>query len=108
MSKFAIVIPMKTYRGINAKIRSGKAVVLNDEEIIDYVDKEELEEAAREVDVYLGATQLRHDDPANMYCPGEFRFGGGHVFEKLVAGEKIQLIGLSYGTDGHPRREIRT
>ena len=31
------------------------------------------------VDVYLGCTQLRHGDPANMYPPGEFRYGGGHV-----------------------------
>lgn len=60
------------------------------------------------VDIYLGATQLRYNDPANMYYPGEFRFGGGHVIEKLVAGEKIQLFGLSYGTDEYPRREIRT
>ena len=60
------------------------------------------------VDVYLGATQLRHNDPANMYYPGEFRYGGGHVIEKLVAGEKVQLFGLSYGTDDYPRREIRT
>ena len=60
------------------------------------------------VDVYLGATQLRHNDPANMYYPGEFRFGGGHVMEKLVAGQSIQLFGLSYGTDDYPRREIRT
>jgi len=60
------------------------------------------------VDVYLGATQLRYNDPANIYHPGEFRFGGGHVMEKLVAGDKIQLFGLSYGTDEYPRREIRT
>jgi uncharacterized protein (DUF39 family) len=60
------------------------------------------------VDVYLGATQLRHNDPANMYYPGDFHFGGGHVIEKLVAGEKIQLFGLSYGTDDYPRKEIRT
>lgn len=60
------------------------------------------------VDLYLGATQLRHNDPANMYYPGEFRFGGGHVIEKLVAGERCQLFGLSYGTDDYPRREIRT
>src|SRR5512134_398502 len=33
------------------------------------------------VDVYLGATELRHGDPANMYHPGEFRYGGGHVIE---------------------------
>ncbi len=60
------------------------------------------------VDVYLGATQLRHGDPANMYYPGEFRYGGGHVIEDLVAGKKLQLFALSYGTDDYPRREIRT
>jgi L-aspartate semialdehyde sulfurtransferase len=60
------------------------------------------------VDVYLGATQLRHSDPANMYYPGEFRSGGGHVIEKLVAGETLQLFALSYGTDEYPRRELRT
>ncbi|MBU3914629.1 homocysteine biosynthesis protein [bacterium] len=60
------------------------------------------------VDLYLGATQLRHNDPANMYFPGEFRFGGGHVIEKLVAGEDLQLFALSYGTQDYPRREIRT
>ena len=60
------------------------------------------------VDVFLGATQLRQNDPANMNYPGTFLFGGGHVMEKLVAGEKIQLFGLSYGTDDYPRREIRS
>ena len=28
--------------------------------------------------------------------------------ERLVAGEKMQLFALSYGTDDYPRREIRT
>jgi len=60
------------------------------------------------VDVFLGATQLRHNDPANMYHPGEFRYGGGHVMEDLVAGRELQLFALSYGTDEYPRREIRT
>jgi uncharacterized protein (DUF39 family) len=60
------------------------------------------------VDVYLGATQLRHADPANMYYPGEFRYGGGHVIEDLVAGKSLQLFALSYGTDDYPLREIRT
>ncbi len=60
------------------------------------------------VDVYLGATQLRHGDPANMDYPGEFRYGGGHVIEDLVAGKTLQLFALSYGTDCYPRREIRT
>jgi len=60
------------------------------------------------VDVYLGATQLRHGDPANMYHPGEFRYGGGHVIEDLVAGKTLQLFALSYGTDCYPLRELRT
>jgi uncharacterized protein (DUF39 family) len=60
------------------------------------------------VDVYLGATQLRKNDPANTYYPGEFRYGGGHIIEKLVAGEQCELFALSYGTDEYPRRELRT
>ncbi len=60
------------------------------------------------VDVYLGATQLRHGDSANMYYPGEFRYGGGHVIEDLIAGKTLQLFALSYGTDCYPQREIRT
>ena len=60
------------------------------------------------VDVYLGATQTRHGDPANMYYPGEFRYGGGHVIEDLVAGKTLQLFALSYGTDCYPLRELRT
>jgi uncharacterized protein (DUF39 family) len=60
------------------------------------------------VDVYLGATQLRHNDPANMDHPGEFRYGGAHVMEDLVAGKSLQLFALSYGTDCYPLRDIRT
>jgi uncharacterized protein (DUF39 family) len=60
------------------------------------------------VDVYLGATQLRHRDPENMDHPGEFRYGGGHVMEELIAGNTLQLFALSYGTDCYPLREIRT
>ena len=60
------------------------------------------------VDVFLGATQLRHNDPANMDHPGEFRYGGGHVIEDLIAGRTLQLFALSYSTDCYPLREIRT
>ncbi|MBN1806269.1 MAG: homocysteine biosynthesis protein [Sedimentisphaerales bacterium] len=60
------------------------------------------------VDVYLGATQLRYNDPANMDHPGEFRYGGGHVIEDLVAGKTLQLFALSYGTDCYPLHELRT
>jgi len=147
-------MPIRTYEEINARIESKKAVVLTAEEVIEYVDRKGLEQAAREVDVvttatfgpmcssgcflnfghskprirmteawiddvevycgiaavdvYLGATQLRQNDPANLDYPGEFRYGGGHVIEKLVAGERLQLFALSYGTDEYPRREIRT
>ncbi len=145
---------MKSYEQINARIESGKAVVLTADEIMDYVEKKGAEAAAQEVDVvttatfgpmcssgcflnfgqskpkirmseawiqdvlvytgvaavdvYLGATQLRHGDPANMYPPGEFRYGGGHVIEDLIAGKTLQLFALSYGTDCYPLREIRT
>ena len=145
---------MKTYEEINAKIEAKTALVLTAEEVIDYVDKKGLDQAAKEVDVvttatfgpmcssgcflnfghalprmriteawiddvlvysgiaavdvYLGATQLRQNDPANMDYPGEFRFGGGHVIEKLVAGEELQLFALSYGTDDYPQKELRT
>jgi uncharacterized protein (DUF39 family) len=60
------------------------------------------------VDVYLGATQLRRNDPANLSYPGEFRFGGGHVIEKLVKGERLELHAQSYGTDEYPLRELRS
>ncbi|MCP4296070.1 MAG: hypothetical protein GY786_10720 [Proteobacteria bacterium] len=60
------------------------------------------------VDLFLGATQLRMNDPANTDYPGDFKFGGGHVIEKLIAGKEVQLFGLSYGTDDYPRKEIRT
>lgn len=59
------------------------------------------------VDAYLGATQLRRNDPANLSYPGEFRFGGGHVIEKLVRGERLELHAQSYGTDEYPLRELR-
>jgi len=39
------------------------------------------------VDIYVGATQLPDDDPANTVFPGAFQYGGGHVIEDLVAGK---------------------
>ena len=145
---------MKSYAEINEKIASGSAVVLNAEEVSDYVDRKGLSAAAKEIDVvttatfgpmcssgcflnfghsipkiriteawiddvltysgiaavdlFMGASQLRNNDSANMYYPGEFRFGGGHVIEKLVARKELQLFALSYGTDEYPRRELRT
>ena len=44
------------------------------------------------VDIFLGATALPDDDPKNRIYPGEFRYGGGHVIEELVAGKDIRLV----------------
>ncbi len=60
------------------------------------------------VDAYIGATELRSDDPGNQPFPGEFRYGGGHVIEELVAGRKVHLDATSYGTDCYPGRRIST
>lgn len=60
------------------------------------------------VDVYLGATGLPPADPANLNHPGEFRYGGGHVIEDLVAGQEVKLEASSYGTDCYPRKQIET
>ena len=60
------------------------------------------------VDVYLGATKLQEKDPANRVYPGEFKYGGGHVIEDLVAGKDINLKATAYGTDCYPRKELET
>ncbi len=60
------------------------------------------------VDFYLGATEIREDDPANQIFPGEFRYGGGHVIEDLVAGKEVYLRAISYGTDCYPRKEFES
>lgn len=73
-----------------------------------WIDEVEAYCGVAAVDVYLGATQLRRNDPANLSYPGEFRFGGGHVIEKLVKGERLELHAQSYGTDEYPLRELRT
>jgi len=58
-------------------------------------------------DVYIGATAIPEDDPANKIYPGRFLYGGGHVIEDLIAGKKIVLKATSYGTDCYPRKELR-
>jgi len=60
------------------------------------------------VDVYLGATAMPHDDPANTKHPGDFSYGGAHVIEDLVAGKRVALEATAYGTDCYPRKEIQT
>jgi L-aspartate semialdehyde sulfurtransferase len=58
------------------------------------------------VDCYLGATELCEDDPLNHVYPGEFRYGGGHVIQDLVAGKSVHLKATSYGTDCYPRKHL--
>ncbi|MCX7703360.1 MAG: homocysteine biosynthesis protein [Planctomycetota bacterium] len=60
------------------------------------------------VDLYLGATALRPDDPRNRQHPGKFEYGGGFVIEELVRGEKVQFEAYGYGTDCYPRRSVKT
>ena len=58
------------------------------------------------VDVYIGATEPRKDDPLNSRHPGEFLYGGGHVIQELVAGKNLFLIAEGYGTDCYPRKKV--
>jgi len=60
------------------------------------------------VDVYIGATALPDDDPRNKIFPGEFKYGGGHVIEELVAGKDLKLTATAYGTDCYPRKKLET
>ena len=143
---------MKTIAEINKKIKQGKVVVVDAEEIIDIVERKGPQKAAEEIDVvttgtfapmcssgaflnlkqpkpkikiqkawlndielyaglaaadlYLGAAQLPEGDPLNKIYPGEFRYGGGHLIEDLVAGKEVTLRAIGYGTDCYPRREL--
>jgi len=60
------------------------------------------------VDLYIGVTELPEDDPLNKVFPGEFKYGGGHVIEDLVAGKDVHLKAIAYGTDCYPRKELDT
>ena len=59
------------------------------------------------VDIYIGAAEPAEDDPLNGVHPGQFKYGGGHVLQDLVAGKKVTLQATSYGTDCYPNREIK-
>lgn len=58
------------------------------------------------VDVYIGATEPVEDDPLNRVHPGQFKYGGGHVIQDLIAGKKVKLRATAYGTDCYPNREM--
>lgn len=59
------------------------------------------------VDAFLGVTEPCEDDPLNKIYPGEFRYGGGHVIEDLLRGEKIYLEAKAYGTDCYAARKMK-
>lgn len=52
------------------------------------------------VDIYIGATLMSETRP--------FKYGGGHVIEDLIKGERIKFRATSYGTDCYPRTRIET
>lgn len=58
------------------------------------------------VDIYLGATEPAMDDPLNKVYPGEFKYGGGHVIQDLVAGKTVSLVAEAYGTDCYPNKRV--
>ena len=60
------------------------------------------------VDLYVGATEIPDDDPANEVFPGRFEYGGGHVIEDLVRGNDVVLEATAYGTDCYPKKELKT
>ncbi|MBT4364735.1 MAG: hypothetical protein HOD17_09640, partial [Desulfobacteraceae bacterium] len=58
------------------------------------------------VDCYIGATEPCEDDPLNKVWPGEFKYGGGHVIEDLLAGEKVHIKASAYGTSCYPNKYV--
>ncbi|MFW6034703.1 MAG: homocysteine biosynthesis protein [Halothermotrichaceae bacterium] len=50
------------------------------------------------VDVYLGATEESESEGRS--------YGGAHVIQDLLRGEKVHLRAHARGTDGYPRKEI--
>ncbi|MBW2980085.1 homocysteine biosynthesis protein [Candidatus Woesearchaeota archaeon] len=60
------------------------------------------------VDLYIGATEIPENDPANSKFPGDFSYGGGHVIQDLIAGKDVELKATAYGTDCYPRKELHT
>lgn len=59
------------------------------------------------VDAFLGATEPCQDDPLNKIYPGEFKYGGGHVLEDLLRGERVLLEAKAYGTDCYNGRKMK-
>ncbi|MCU0607093.1 MAG: homocysteine biosynthesis protein [Candidatus Edwardsbacteria bacterium] len=124
----------KTLDQINRRIAAGEAVVLTAEEVIGYAacssgayfnlghSKPRIKlgggsvliggvpayAGLAAVDVFLGATAVPPNDPGNRLHPGEYRYGGGHVIEDLVAGREVRLAASGWGSDCYPSRSVDT
>lgn len=59
------------------------------------------------VDLLVGATAIPEDDPRNQVYPGEFRYGGGHLIQDLVAGKAVRLEARAHGTDCYPKKKLQ-
>jgi len=59
------------------------------------------------VDAYIGATEPVNGDPLNKVHPGQFKYGGGHVIEDLVAGKKVEIKATAYGTQCYPNTGMK-
>ena len=57
------------------------------------------------VDAYIGASQERNDDIRRGLSPSRLSYGGGHVIEDLLKGERLTLEAFSSGTDCYPRKK---
>lgn len=53
------------------------------------------------VDAYIGSTAVRENS-------GESLYGGGHVIEELIAGNRVRLRAWGPGTDCYVRKDIDT
>lgn len=76
----------KTLAEINEKIKTGKAVVVTAEEIIDLVDEKGIKKAAQEVDVVTSAT-------FGPMCSSGIYLNTGHSKPKIKLGE-ARLISM--------------
>ncbi|MFH1058582.1 MAG: homocysteine biosynthesis protein [Pseudomonadota bacterium] len=59
-------------------------------------------------DLLLGCSALPDEDPRNAVYPGLFGFGGAHIIQGLVSGDRYKLVVHAYGTDCYPRKEYET
>lgn len=57
-------------------------------------------------EVFLPAAEPWGDDPLNTVFPGEFKYGGGHVIQDLIAGDEVVISVQGYGTMCHPLKSF--